>query len=481
MPPAPRWEKRPPSLRRRLLTTTLLAVLAGYGLLLVVQRVISSEARVQAHEQSVELVRSELLNRRSSLKGAAGLQQLLGQIFTPGLLVWVGLEEGQTYQLPSPNEGFAQPGSIVKLVSRADAAAEFKSTPQEFELNGNTYVTSSQPIQLEGRPAQLRFVEDFSASARQERNAQLLLIAAAGLATLFTSLLLRPVIRSGLRPLESLSDRLEGVSSESLAQQRIPVERQPAELVPIASAFNGLLERLSLSWDRQRSFVNGVSHELRTPITLIGGYASRLRRGSGALDGEQQEQIALIEAESRRMAHLVTDLLDLARSDAGKLQLEALPIDPIACLSNVCNRLQRHAGSRLQLVPAPEHEGCLAMGDAKRLEQCLANLIENALKYAPAPTTITLRLSVTTEALLLHVIDQGPGVPATDKQLIFERFKRGSSAGDTAGSGIGLAVVDALMRGMGGAVSVVDSPGGGADFRLQLRRAAAAAPALGRA
>lgn len=481
MPLSQGKEKRPPSLRRRLLTTTLLAVLAGYGLLLVVQRALSSQARVQAHQESVELVRLELLNRRSSLKGAAGLQQLLSQILTPGLMVWVGLEEGKTYKLPSPNQGFEQPSSLIKLVSRADAAAKFRSRPQEFELGGKVYVTSSQPIQLEGRPAQLRFLEDFSASAQQERTAQLLLIAAAGLATLFTSLLLRPVIRSGLRPLETLSDRLEGVSSESLAQQRIPLDRQPAELAPIASAFNGLLERLSLSWERQRSFVNGVSHELRTPITLIGGYASRLRRGSVALDGEQKEQIALIEAESRRMAHLVTDLLDLARSDAGKLQLEALPIDPIACLGNVCDRLQSHAGNRLQWAPPPEGGGCLAMGDAKRLEQCLANLIENALKYAPASTPINLRLSVTPEALLLHVIDQGPGVPATDKQMIFERFKRGSSAGDTAGSGIGLAVVDALMRGMGGAVSVVDSPGGGADFRLKLRRVAAASPALGRA
>ncbi|MCP9915175.1 sensor histidine kinase [Cyanobium sp. ATX 6F1] len=474
-------EKHPLSLRRRLLTTTLLAVLAGYGLLLVVQRAISSQARVQAHEQSVALVRTELLNRRSPLEGAAGLQQLLGQILTPGLLVWVGLEEGKTYKLPSPNESFSLPGSLVKLVSRADAAAESRSIPQEFELGGKVYVTSSQPIQLEGRPAQLRFLEDFSASAQQERRAQLLLIAAAGLATLFTSLLLRPVIRSGLRPLEILSDRLEGVSSESLTRQHIPVERQPAELAPIALAFNDLLDRLSLSFERQRSFVNGVSHELRTPITLIGGYASRLRRGSVGLDGEQQEQIALIEAESRRMAHLVTDLLDLARSDAGKLQLEAKPIDPIACLGNVCDRLQRHAGSRLQLGPFTENEGCFALGDAKRLEQCLANLIENALKYAPASTPISLRLSATPEELLLHVIDQGPGVQAADRQLIFERFKRGSSAGDTAGSGIGLAVVDALMRGMGGAVFVVDAPGGGADFRLQLKRSAAPVPALGRA
>lgn len=140
----PGKEKRPPSLRRRLLTTTLLAVLSGYGLLLLVQRGVSSEARVQAHEQSVELV-------------------------------WVGLEEGKTYKLPNPNKASPQTSPIVKLIARADTAAELKSTPQEFELDGNTYVTSRQPIQLEGRPAQLRFVDDFSASAQQERMAQLLL------------------------------------------------------------------------------------------------------------------------------------------------------------------------------------------------------------------------------------------------------------------------------------------------------------------
>ncbi|MGB7563144.1 MAG: HAMP domain-containing sensor histidine kinase, partial [Prochlorococcaceae cyanobacterium] len=235
------------------------------------------------------------------------------------------------------------------------------------------------------------------------------------------------------------------------------------------------------SWERQRSFVNGVSHELRTPITLIGGYASRLRRSPVPLDGEQQEQIALIEGESKRMAHLVSDLLDLARSDAGKLQLEALPIDPITCLGNVCHRLQRHAGSRLQLGPMPEGEGLLALGDAKRLEQCLANLIENALKYAPAPTPITLSLSATSDELTLHVIDQGPGVEKADQPLIFERFKRGRSVGDTAGSGIGLAVVATLMAGMGGTASVADAPGGGADFRLRLRRFSAAEPSQRRA
>ncbi|WP_254938514.1 sensor histidine kinase KdpD [Cyanobium sp. Morenito 9A2] len=460
-------------------------MLAGYGVLFLVNKSLSSQARVQAHEQMVGRVREQLLNGRATHKGAAGLQQVLTQIVTPGLLVWVGLEEGKTYKLPQPDGSFALSAPLNKLISVADTKAQSQATPREFQLGSNVYVTSSLPIQLQGSPAQLRFIEDFSVNAEQERTAQLLLLATAGLATLFTGLLLRPIIRNGLRPLETLSDRLEGVSTESLGQQRIPLERQPPELVPIASAFNALLDRLNHSWERQRSFVNGVSHELRTPITLIGGYASRLRRGSVALDAEQQQQLGFIEAESQRMAHLVTDLLDLARSDAGKLRLEIMAIDPFDCLTHVCDRLQRHAGDRLKLDPGagsgaegPNH---LAMGDAKRLEQCLANLIENALKYAPAPTPITLRLGVTPEDLMLHVVDQGPGVSDADKPSIFERFKRGTSAGETAGSGIGLAVVDTLMRGMGGSVSVADAPGGGADFRLTLKRSGAPASTPGKA
>jgi K+-sensing histidine kinase KdpD len=103
-------------------------------------------------------------------------------------------------------------------------------------------------------------------------------------------------------------------------------------------------------------------------------------------------------------------------------------------------------------------------------------VIENALKYAPAPTPIQLRLSGTSQELILHVVDQGPGIPDDDKQRVFERFQRGCTVGNTTGSGIGLAVVQALMDCMGGRVTVADAPGGGTDVQLILRRSITTPP-----
>jgi signal transduction histidine kinase len=106
--------------------------------------------------------------------------------------------------------------------------------------------------------------------------------------------------------------------------------------------------------------------------------------------------------------------------------------------------------------------------DPERLSQCLANLIENAMKYSPPGSAIQLGLSSESGQVVFHIRDQGGGVPEADRERIFERFKRGSTSGSTSGHGIGLAVVKTLMDRMGGQVLVADAPGGGADFQLWL-------------
>ena len=111
----------------------------------------------------------------------------------------------------------------------------------------------------------------------------------------------------------------------------------------------------------------------------------------------------------------------------------------------------------------------LALGDASRFEQCLANLIENAVKYVPDDSPIVLRMDASLDRVVAHVIDSGPGVPDNEKKRIFERFGRGRNTSKIPGSGIGLAVVRGLMEAMGGSVMVADAPGGGADFQLRLK------------
>jgi hypothetical protein len=185
------------------------------------------------------------------------------------------------------------------------------------------------------------------------------------------------------------------------------------------------------------------------------------------LNPEQRQQLELVASEAESMGRLVNDLLEIARDDAGRLQLECSQLDPATLLEELHRRLQDTTNGRLLLQPLPSSYADVC-ADPERLSQCLTNLVENAIKYSPAPQPIELALSSDADQVVLHVRDQGVGVPAEEREQIFGRFVRGSGSGDTSGHGIGLAVVKTLMERMGGSVVVGDAPGGGADFQLRL-------------
>lgn len=326
-----------------------------------------------------------------------------------------------------------------------------------------------QPDPLAGRSALGLFtLQNTSSQLAQERTLFLLFIAGAGVAALFTSGLLRQVIARGLQPLEQLQQSIDLITSDTFTESRLGLDDQPPELQPIAVSFNGLLDRLSTSWDHQRAFVNAVSHELRTPITLIGGYANCLERRAANLSSDQLQQLALIRDESQRMTRLVTDLLEIARNDSGTLKVVREPLDAGIVLVEAFERLSGALRGRLRFRDSAKP--IRAIGDSDRLIQCLTNLIENASKYSPSTAPIELSLSCVADQVIFHVRDHGPGVPVEERHQIFERFVRGNAAiaGPHAGSGIGLAVVQSLMKAMGGDVFVTEAPGGGADFQLRV-------------
>jgi two-component system OmpR family sensor kinase len=428
------------SIRLWLQSTSFAAVLAGYALLVLANQQLLALQRQRQHDQRV--------------------QTLLERLDTPS-------PPATTAALLSRLQRLSRPELSLELASACPVAPA--SGPQLLPLD--PVLISCQRRFLAGQSRLLVVRHTISAELAQERSFTLLLVAAAGGAALLTSGLMRLVLREGLRPLDSFRQAIDTVTAANLADQRLPVADQPAELRPIAAAFNNLLDRLNGSFEHQRTFVNAVAHELRTPITLIGGYANRLQRRATGLTPAQEQQLELIHGEASRMGRLVTDLIEIARSDAGQLEVQCAPLDAWAALVAVHQRLLSSVGPRLRLEPPPAGQ-LLVFGDGERLQQCLVNLIENAVKYAPANTPITLLASrpANGDQVVLHVCDHGPGVPEADKLRIFERFVRGSSPAALAspGSGIGLAVVHTLMQRMGGEALVCDAPGGGADFQLRL-------------
>ncbi len=441
------------SLRRWLLGASVVAVLAGYGVLLLAYGWLADLDRREAHR----LIESRLL---AELARGGSIQ---GESAVSGAMAWVATEP----QPPGPVAGSAWPFSSFPH----RPAGEGGRVNGPWFHQGRSYLFSTTPLGPARPGAYLHVLHDVSLEMGQQRRNTLLLLAFAGISTLFTAALLRPVLDAGLRPLEALSDGMERMEADFLAQQRLPLDPQPRELQRIARSFNDLLERLAISWDRQRAFVNGVSHELRTPITLVAGYAARLRRRGANLSPQELEQLQLIEEEAARMGRMVSDLLDLARGDAGQLSLRLVPFPVDDACRQVVERLRPVAGGRLSLEAGPEAlpRALQGLGERERFEQCLLNLVENALKYSPAGSGVRLAWELRQDWVVVHVLDRGPGVPLAERGRLLQRFERGRNTADVPGSGIGLAVVNTLMQAMGGAVLIGDAEGGGADFQLQLR------------
>jgi signal transduction histidine kinase len=416
---------KPFTLLYRLQSTTLLAVLAGYAILLMASSHLAELQRHQIHEQLLDQLQNQwLLKPPSSCENTA-----LGP--------WL--------QIVCPASG-ARP---------ADAAGEVWMSSRVSMPLASGY---SVPVLVR---------QNFTHSLHQEHLSQKLLIVVAGISSLFTSLLLRPVLHFGLvKPLRRLGQQLDASQGNPAAVVQLAVAEQPEELRMIARSFNRLGQRLMASWSHQKTFVDGLAHELRTPITLISGHTQRLLRQP--LDPPLLRSAQQIDAETKAMAAMVSALLELARQDASRMSLQLQALDPQLQLLQCYERLQPSNAGRLRLMPLGDSELPTLTADAERLQQCLTALVDNALRYAPISTEVQLGVTIENGDIILHVCDRGPGVPDSEKLLIFGRSVRGSSSKAVRGSGIGLALVALLMKAMGGTVDVVDVPGGGADFRLHL-------------
>ena len=412
-------------------STSLLTVVAGYILLLVLS---SAFADLQRRERHQRLVQSLVPQAQAGRLDAVPLRSF-------------GL---QVSLLPL---GPPQPPRL-----QTDSSGE------------RWLVSTSRLSKAAGEQRWLELRQNVTRSLEQQRITRLLLIAAAGVSTLFTSLLLRPVLRWGLVvPLCDFDQQLQRLEADNLGENLLDPATQPQELRSIALAFNNLQQRLAAAWKRERSFVDGVTHELRTPITVISGYAQRLQRQELPATAERSAQ--MISSEARRMADLLNVMRDLARIDAGKLVVQLERLDPGEQLLHAYELSLSLAQGRVQLpLPGPEAWQAL-LADPQRLQQCLQELIRNALLYSSG--SVLLQVEQAADGLVLHVLDQGAGIAAAELSLILQRFKRGSSSTGTRGMGIGLPLVDQLMHLMGGELVIAEAAGGGTDMQLRFRLAAA--------
>lgn len=287
------------------------------------------------------------------------------------------------------------------------------------------------------------------------------------------------VIRLGVRPVKEMAATASAIGAGDLSR-RVDVGDARTEAGELGGALNLMLGRLEdafeqrrRSEDRLRRFVADASHELRTPVTTIRGYAELYRAGGLADPSELAEAMRRTEQEATRMGSLVDDLLHLARLDQGRPLLTER-VDLAALAADAVRDARAVEPQRPIDLDAPAPT--VVLGDEPRLRQVAANLVGNALVHTPPGTPVRVAARVEGDTAVLEVADEGPGMAAEAAERAFERFFRAdpARARHRGGSGLGLSIVDATVRALGGVATLRSVPGAGTTVRVELPLADAA-------
>lgn len=294
------------------------------------------------------------------------------------------------------------------------------------------------------------------------------LILVTDLAGIFISLLVGYIIsRQMLRPLHRITDAAQSISIHDL-NQRIETHGPEDELTRLAQTFNAMIERLQKSFQQQNQFVADASHELRTPIAVIQGYINLLDRWGKADKAIVEEAITVIKNETASMGELLERLLFLARGDSGVLAInkEACALDEL--IEEVVKETRLIAGQhRISIGSNP---AILFHGDRRLIKQMLRALIDNSIKFTPAPGEIRVSAIREQERVQMTVADDGIGIPAAELPRICDRFYQVDRARlrSGAGSGLGLAIVKWIADCHGGELQIQSEVGQGTRITITL-------------
>ena len=274
--------------------------------------------------------------------------------------------------------------------------------------------------------------------------------------------------RSALVPVERMRREAAALSGTDTGAT-LQVPRTHDEIAALAVTMNDLLVRVRGALARQRAFAADASHELRTPFAVLAGELELASR-PGRSKAELAAAVTSASEEVTRLARITDDLLLLARGDEGKLAVRPEPADIGALLTQSAERAGARAAAAGVSCRVDAPAGLVVSVDPGRIRQAVDNLVDNALRFAPRGTDITLAASQAGVPLVIEVGDCGPGFPADFLPHAFERFRRPDRdrARSEGGAGLGLAIVAAIALAHGGRATARNRPEGGAVVRLEI-------------
>jgi signal transduction histidine kinase len=270
----------------------------------------------------------------------------------------------------------------------------------------------------------------------------------------------------------AMADRARRIGAENLSE-RLPVVNPRDELGRLAGTFNELLGRLERSLVQQRQFMADASHELRTPIATSRTAASVALQQPHRDEREYRETLEIIEQQTARLSRVVDDMFTLARADAGTYPVRRTPMYLDEVIDEIVRAARVIASTRNVTIEPITTPSASFYGDEELVRRMITDLVDNAIRYAPAGTSVRVDLDRSASGYVIAVRDQGPGVPAEIRPYIFERFFRGEASRPRTwsvreGAGLGLALARWIARSHGGDVDLVRSSESGSTFVIAL-------------
>ncbi|MFC8600482.1 sensor histidine kinase [Isoptericola sp. NPDC057191] len=473
------WTERLP-LRTRLVTITVLVLAAGLILAAVVTRTVVSGYLIDQVDQQL----------RQSAQGVASLTLRQSESPTSGpptdYVVIFRDATGEVSSDPigwSPNiERYGTPKIPVETYAEVQAR---HGEPFTVEGSGGTTPTQWRVAPLvsgQGATQVIAYVAYPLANVQQTVSylTRSLLFSALGMVVLGGAISFLLVHRS-LRPLREIETTAAEIAAGDLSQ-RVPERPTSTEVGSLSASLNTMLAQIERAFSaqeeserRMRRFVSDASHELRTPLATVKGYGELYRLGALDTPAKVDDTMDRIEDSARRMSTLVNDLLVLARLDEGR-PMRSEPVHLVTMARDAAQDLHALDPTRAVTVTglapgAAPPSDLVVTGDADRLRQVLTNLVGNVARHTPAGSPAELAVGRAPDgSAVLEVRDHGAGITPEQASRVFERFYRADSSRnrESGGSGLGMAIVAAIVGAHHGHVSVQETPGGGMTVRVLL-------------
>ena len=396
---------------------------------------------------------------RTTLSPAVDMETLIGSLPTPE-----GAQPVIQYHAKWDAKNAVDFGKETLPQSLRDEVAAGTPARMRFQINGRPYLAVGVPIPA----ADAAYYEIVSLAEAQRtlENLAITLIGASLLTIVAGGLLGWWASRRALAPLLDVGTAAEAIAGGRL-DTRLTVGDDP-DLDVLAVPFNHMAQALEDRVDRDARFASEVSHELRSPLMTLAASVEVLENSRDEMSDRAQTALDLLSADVDRFQQLVEDLLEISRFDVGAIQLH---LEEVLVAEMVIQAVSVLGGGGVPVQFDDELSTVIVRVDKRRFARVLANLLDNADKYAGGPTTV--KIDLVDEVVQIAVEDNGNGVAEAEREVIFDRFSRGSEGGNRAsdsGVGLGLALVDEHMRLHGGRVWVEDRRDGesGARFVVEL-------------